>query len=260
VNGKLSSLASLEASADAPRVADEPQPTSAPHGLRLAAATLLLSLLGWALWSYLDGGIVSRLISSDLSSTDKVEAVQEFFLAWGNLAPVVYVAVVTVEVVVAPIPGMMLYLPGGLIFGGFWGGVLSLLSNILGAGIACILMRTLAGRQATRSFFAKQSLEKYRHYLEQHGMAILVLLRVNPFTSSDLVSYAAGLTPIPVWKVMLGTGVGMLPICFAQSYLAQEIFTALPWLIGPLILLCLVYVVVFCVVVARLRRTVNEPR
>jgi len=67
---------------------------------------------------------------------------------------------------------------------------------------------------------------------------------LNPLTTSDLVSYAAGLAGIPVWKVMLGTAVGMAPLCLAQSYLAEGLFETVPWLLYPLMIIALIYVVV----------------
>jgi uncharacterized membrane protein YdjX (TVP38/TMEM64 family) len=57
---------------------------------------------------------------------------------------------------------------------------------------------------------------------------VIALLRLNPFTSSDLVSYAAGIARLPVWQISLGTLIGLAPLCYAQAYLAQELFTWLP--------------------------------
>jgi uncharacterized membrane protein YdjX (TVP38/TMEM64 family) len=51
---------------------------------------------------------------------------------------------------------------------------------------------------------------------------------VNPFTSSDLVSYAAGLAGMPARRVALGTFFGLLPLCFLQAYMAETIFELLP--------------------------------
>ena len=33
---------------------------------------------------------------------------------------------------------------------------------------------------------------------------------------------------MPVWKISLGTLIGLAPLCYAQAYLAQELFTWLP--------------------------------
>ena len=177
--------------------------------------------------------------------------IQDYFRSFGVVAPLVYVGIVTVEVVVAPIPGLMLYAPGGVVFGGFWGGLLSLLGNVLGAGIACTLVRVLGGERFT-SWLEQGRLATYRERLSRSGLWLVLLLRINPLTSSDLVSYAAGFTRIPVWKVMAGTLLGMAPLCSAQACLCDGILTAFPQLIYPLIVLCGIYVVVVVWVVRRM--------
>jgi uncharacterized membrane protein YdjX (TVP38/TMEM64 family) len=146
---------------------------------------------------------------------------------WGALAPVVYVAAVTVEVLIAPIPGLLLYAPGGAIFGGFLGGTLALLGNTIGASIACFLARTLgAGWLASRVHSTR--LAAIRERLRARGAWVVFLLRLNPLTSSDLVSYAAGLAGVPSRRVALGTFFGMLPQCYLQAYLAETLFEVLP--------------------------------
>lgn len=215
--------------------------------LLLCSATVILAL---AAWSYLSEGILWALLNMDMSASERVVAVQAYFDQWGNLAPLAYVLVVTVEVVVAPIPGIMLYAPGGLIFGGFWGGLLSLIGNVLGAGLAAGFMKTFRGPGMARWVEGKH-LEPIVERLRASGIWVILALRINPLTTSDLVSYAAGLAGIPIWKVMLGTLLGMAPLCWAQAYLAVELFEAAPWLIYPLIILSLVYVIVAVFVIRK---------
>ena len=217
------------------------------------ATAILISLVAWVGWSWATGGIVGILFDPSLESAQKVDSLRNFFEQWGIFAPVAYVLFVMVEAVVAPIPGAMLYLPGGMIFGGFWGGTLSLIGNILGAGICCMLMRTLVGRRWSRSFFSEGGMRSVRDFILKHGITSVALLRVNPLTSSDLVSYAAGLTPLSVMTVMIGTGIGMLPLCYAQSYLSEGLFTLFPWLIWPLAIGCGVYFVVAGMAIWRLK-------
>ena len=132
-----------------------------------------------------------------------------------------------------------------------FGGLLSLLGNTLGAGIACGLIRVLGGKRFA-SWLEQGRLGVYRERLARSGLWLILLLRVNPLTSSDLVSYAAGLAGIPVWKVMAGTLLGMAPLCWAQAYLCDGILTAVPQLIYPLIILCGIYAVVVVWVVGRM--------
>lgn len=199
------------------------------------------------------------LVRSDQDAAWKVQRLQQFFEACGPLAPIAYVAFVTVEVVVAPIPGLMLYAPGGVVFGGFLGGLLSLAGNVLGAGIACGITRSI-GSSWLSQLLPEESLENAQKELDRRGSWLIFLLRVNPLTSSDLVSYAAGFTRIPVWKVMFATAFGMAPLCFAQAWLAESLFVAYPWLLYPMVIAGAIYVVAIIVVVRRLAKGSRNSR
>ncbi|TWU29842.1 TVP38/TMEM64 family inner membrane protein YdjZ [Bythopirellula polymerisocia] len=199
------------------------------------------------------------LLNSGATADEKVESLRAFFDRFGVAAPLAYVGFVTAEVVVAPIPGTMLYAPGGVIFGGFWGGLLSLTGNVIGAGIACLLMRAFLGERA-ETYLARSSLAPYEAKITQRGAWVIFLLRVNPLTSSDLVSYAAGLTQLSVWKVMLATLAGMAPLCFAQAFMAEGLLTAFPLLIFPLLSVCAVYALVVLWVLSKLmKKSTDDP-
>jgi uncharacterized membrane protein YdjX (TVP38/TMEM64 family) len=224
---------------------------------RLLITFTLLLLVGYAVWSYLTGGIFNLLLDPAIPSEFRLVRIQRYFEAWGGAGPLAYMLIVTIEVVLAPIPGTLLYLPGGVVFGWLVGGTMSLAGNVLGAGIACQVMRTLAGSYV-ESFIKRGALKKYEAIIARRGLWFIFLLRVNPLTSSDLVSYAAGLTRIPVWKVMLGTLLGMAPLCFVQAYFAQRIFTVFPRLIYPLILIGIVYALYVIKLIRQMTQQRNE--
>ncbi len=192
--------------------------------------------------SYRSEGLAWTLLNISLPSDQKVIAIQNAFHAWGALSPLVYLLLVTGEVVIAPIPGTLLYLPGGMLFGGFWGGTLALAGNTIGAGISCQLMRSLLGPDSREAIARQPFFVRQQRRIERHGIAIIVLLRLNPLTSSDLVSYAAGSTQIPVHHVMLGTMIGMAPLCYVQSYLSMTLFESFPWLIWPFVAMVGIYI------------------
>ena len=98
---------------------------------------------------------------------------------------------------------------------------------------------------------AGSPLARHRERLWSRGAWVVFLLRLNPLTSSDLVSYVAGAMGVPVRRVVLGTLAGMAPACFLQAYLAASLFEILPG--GPLIVLALgaVYLVVVVWLVVR---------
>ncbi|MCA9259178.1 MAG: TVP38/TMEM64 family protein [Planctomycetales bacterium] len=218
---------------------------------------LLIALVATGVAWLLCDGLFPILIDANRSPADKLAAVRAYFLSFGAAAPLVYLAAVIVEVVIAPLPGAMLYAPGGAIFGGFWGGLLSLIGNVVGACVAFVVMRAL-GQQLSHRFLAQPALRRLQEQIASHGVAVVFALRVNPLTSSDLVSYAAGLTSMPLWKLALGTLLGMAPLCWVQSYASHELLASFPSLVIPVALLCVLYGVVAVGVAWRLVRDVAQ--
>lgn len=197
------------------------------HG---AAVSALVLAVAAAVWSYLSGGTVRLLMDGAGAMGDSgqsLDALRAALDRWGRLAPVVYVAAVVIEVLVAPIPGTLLYAPAGALFGGFLGGTLSLIGNTLGAAIACGVGSAI-GEAALARRVEGTRLATYRDAIRARGVWVVLLLRVNPLTSSDVVSYMAGAVGVPIWRVALGTFIGMAPLCYAQAYLAEQIFRVLP--------------------------------
>jgi len=210
-------------------------------------------ILVFAAYSWWTGGMVRLMLDSAGSMGDNeatLESLRQVLARWGPLAPAVYVAAVVVEVLVAPIPGTLLYAPAGALFGGFQGGVLSLIGNTIGAAIACAVGRSL-GEQAVARRLEGSRLAVHLDAIRARGLWVILLLRLNPLTSSDMVSYTAGALGVPVSRVALGTFIGMAPLCFAQAYLAEQIFRVLPGAIWVLLGAALLYIAFLVVWLAR---------
>jgi len=217
-----------------------------------AVLAFALAIAG-AVWSYMTGGTVRVLVDSAGALGDSgqtLAALKSALDRWGALAPAVYVAAVVVEVLVAPIPGTLLYAPAGALFGGFLGGTLSLIGNTLGAAIACGVGSAL-GEGALARRIEGTKLAAYRDAIQARGLWVVLLLRINPLTSSDLVSYTAGAVGVPIWRVALGTFIGMAPLCYAQSYLAEQIFEILPGAVYILVAAGIVYVLALVIWLTR---------
>jgi uncharacterized membrane protein YdjX (TVP38/TMEM64 family) len=210
-------------------------------------------ILVFAAYSWWTGGMVRLMLDSAGSMGDNeatLESLRQMLARWGPLAPAVYVTAVVVEVLVAPIPGTLLYAPAGALFGGFQGGVLSLIGNTIGAAIACAVGRSL-GEQAVARRLEGSRLAVHLDAIRARGLWVILLLRLNPLTSSDMVSYTAGALGVPVSRVALGTFIGMAPLCFAQAYLAEQIFRVLPGAIWVLVGAALLYIAFLVVWLAR---------
>ena len=223
---------------------------------RLGLVTIVVTL-AWGVYSYSSGGLIFALARSSGSTGESVEWLREYLATWGPLAPAIYVVAVVIEVMIAPVPGTLLYAPAGALFGGGLGGTLSLAGNVLGAMLACLVARLFGERLTAR--LDASALSTYRRRVAARGGWIVFLLRVNPLTSTDLVSYAAGLAGVPIWKVAVGTLAGMAPLCYAQAYLADRLFHVLPGSIWVIALFGAAYAVIVVWVLVRAGSRRRQP-
>lgn len=168
------------------------------------------------------------------AGSETIHWIRELVESAGPFGWLVYLLLVTVEVVVAPLPGVLLYIPGGMIFGPWRGGSLALAGNVLGAGLAAALANRI-GDRLRRRIDPDNQLQRLQSLLQQRSTTLIILLRLNPLTSSDLVSYAAGMAGVKPRRVMLATAVGIMPLCYLQSHLSDTVFRVWPGLLLPLI-------------------------
>ena len=205
---------------------------------------VILVVLAWFSYSYFSQGIIYDAVNSD------VESVVDFMNSFGFWAWLIFILLVILEVVLAPIPPLVLYVAAGFVFGAFLGGVLTLIGNLIGAGIDFFIAKRY-GRGIVVKKTNKKVREKFDKFSEKYGGFAIFLLRINPATTSDLVSYLAGLTKIKFWKFLLWTGLGLIPLIFIQTYLGDVFLRDYPVLSAIFIILSILYLLVFVYLVIK---------
>jgi uncharacterized membrane protein YdjX (TVP38/TMEM64 family) len=138
------------------------------------------------------------------------EAIRDWLGGRGAWAPLVYVGLMTLAVVVSPLPSVPLDIAAGLAFGLLWGTVYPLIGAEIGAVIAFGIARRLG-----RSWLERRRPEATRRRIDAlaapiGGRAIL-LMRLLPVFNFDGVTDAAGLTAIAFPAFALATFGGMIP-------------------------------------------------
>lgn len=127
-------------------------------------------------------------------STDRA-ALEEFLDQAGFWAPFVFVVTMATQVVVAPLPGLVVGLVGGYIFGAVRGFILNLMGFLLGAMVAFSLARYF-GKPLVHRFFG----DRYDSLLDRirgkRGALIIATVFLFPFAPDDVVCFLAALTPI----------------------------------------------------------------
>lgn len=199
---------------------------------------IIIALLVIFYISYSSDGFVHSIINSD------EDALESFLNSFGIFSYLVFILLVILEVILAPIPALALYVAGGALFGTFLGGTLTLIGNLIGAFIAFWIARRY-GRKFVEKRVDPNSRKKFDNFAEKYGIFSLFILRINPFTTSDLFSYLSGLTKMKVKHFLLGTGLGLTPMIFAQAYFGEAFVKSHPILYVVLIWISIAYLLAF---------------
>ncbi|MGB3636634.1 MAG: VTT domain-containing protein [Rivularia sp. (in: cyanobacteria)] len=121
---------------------------------------------------------------------------QLFVKKTGVWAPVVFVALCSVSLILAPLSGSSLFVVGGTLFGKHNAFLLSYIASIIGCSANFWISRKL-GRKVAQRFIGKPNLEELDKFINKFkgSRSILYMVMAMPF-SQDIVSYAIGLTKI----------------------------------------------------------------
>ncbi|KAB1192008.1 TVP38/TMEM64 family protein [Haloferax sp. MBLA0076] len=128
----------------------------------------------------------------------------------GPLAPVAFVAVQVLQVLLAPVPGQALGFASGFLFGAFWGTVYSMVGIVLGTALAVAIARYY-GRPYVERVITDDALALFDDVVADHGLAVLFLIFLVPGLPDDAICFAAGLTDIPIRRIVAVAAVGRLP-------------------------------------------------
>jgi uncharacterized membrane protein YdjX (TVP38/TMEM64 family) len=138
--------------------------------------------------------------------------------------------------VAAPLPAFIITFANAGLFGWVKGAILSWSSAMAGAAL-CFYIARILGRNAVEKLTSKTALKSVDEFFGKYGNYAILIARLLPFVSFDIVSYAAGLTSMSFWSFFIATGLGQLPATIIYSYIGGMLTgTAKTFVFG---LLCL---------------------
>jgi uncharacterized membrane protein YdjX (TVP38/TMEM64 family) len=160
----------------------------------------------------------------ELLSVDNIDRLDAWFDGLGWWAPLVFVAMWMVATVFF-LPGLILTIAGGLIFGAVWGTVWTTVGANLGAAAAFLIGR-YAARDMVASMVAKNSgLRKIDDGVRRQGWRMLMITRLVPLFPFNVQNYVYGLTDIPLSTYVLVSLPCMLPATIAYNFAAGSVRT-----------------------------------
>lgn len=158
------------------------------------------------------------VILADKSLAD----IKDLILSWGVAAPLMSILLMIMQAVIAPLPAFLITATNGLIFGVYWGTVISWIGAMCGAVVSFIMSRLFFESFTKRISGHKEGINYINRLSSKYGFKIILIARLLPFISFDIISYAAGLSTIKARSFMLATGIGMLPATIVYTVFGFE--------------------------------------
>ena len=155
--------------------------------------------------------MTSYLISLDM------EGLKKYILSFGVWAPIISFLLMIIQSIAAPLPAFIITFANAALFGWVNGAILSWTSSMVGAAL-CFYIAKFLGRSTVENITSKFALNKVDYFFDKYGKHTILIARLLPFMSFDLVSYAAGLTSMSFISFFIATGIGQLPATIVYSY------------------------------------------
>jgi uncharacterized membrane protein YdjX (TVP38/TMEM64 family) len=174
-------------------------------GRELLTARLLLLLVGLAILA--------------IAGRSAIESIPRFadWVSGNGAVGVLLFGLGYIVAVVAFVPGSLLTMAAGTIFGLAFGTALVFVAATLGASAAFLVSRYLARPLVERRLAGNDRFAAIDRAVGQEGRKIVFLLRLSPLFPFNLLNYALGLTKVRFRDYVLASA-GMLPATLLFVY------------------------------------------
>jgi uncharacterized membrane protein YdjX (TVP38/TMEM64 family) len=172
----------------------------------VVALFVAAALFGTAIWT-----------AFNLDAMDP-EHIADALAKYGTLSPAAFAAARILGAVVL-VPGSVLAIAAGILFGPIWGAVYNVLAATVGAVLAFAIARFVAPNWIERHVGNHVRLEAMIEAIDAEGWHFVAFVRLVPIFPYNVLNYALGLTSIRLLPYTLATLICMIPVDLAYSYL-----------------------------------------
>jgi len=150
-------------------------------------------------------------VSSYFGFSTKIDAepFQDFVERQGAMGPVVFIGIMALSVLFAPIPNAPIFFAAGLAWGPLLGTLYSLIGLLIGSAAAFWLSRKL-GRKWLPRLVGRKIAARTDALAETMGGRVVFFARMLPVVNFDWLSFIAGVTAIKFRTFMVASALGMI--------------------------------------------------
>lgn len=199
----------------------------------IVIALILIAILSYVFVPSVHNGfdkIADMFFSGDFT------VVREFVASYGVYAAAVSFVLMILQSIAAPLPAFLLTVANANLFGWWQGAILSWSSAMAGAAV-CFFIARILGRDVVVKLNGKKGVKQIEEFFEKYGRTSILVARLLPFISFDIVSYVAGLTSMSFWSFFVATGIGQLPATIIYSYVGGMLTGGAKLLVNGLLIM-----------------------
>jgi uncharacterized membrane protein YdjX (TVP38/TMEM64 family) len=149
------------------------------------------------------------------------EQLQHLVASWGIWAPLGFVGLQLVQVIVAPLPGNVVAIAGGYVFGVGKALSLCMVGVVVGAAV-CFLLSRSVGRRLLRLFVPEKTMDQFDEFAARRGPLYVFLLLLVPNPLGDWLYYLAGLTALPLPLFLLQVLIARIPTNLFETFIGSQ--------------------------------------
>ncbi len=172
-------------------------------------------------WKWLAMGVALIALSvaaSFVPLAEWIETISDWVKTFGPFGVIVFVLIYAVATVLF-MPGSVLTIAAGLIFGVALGTLAAWSGAVLGASLAFIVGRYLARSKIEEKTKDNEKFQAIDEAIGKRGWKIIGLLRLSPLIPFNASNYFYGITKVGFWPYVLASAGGMLPGTLLYVYL-----------------------------------------
>ena len=205
----------------------------------LIAFIVLIAVIVVVAWPYI----------ADIFSEGGVDRLVERVQNAGPAGVLVLLGMQFLQIVVAFIPGEVVQIAAGLMYGPWIGMLVILLGCVISSSVVYKLVHAL-GAPFVQSMVSTEHLEKFRAFEASGKLDIVVfILFLIPAMPKDVFTYIVPLTDMPYKKFITLTTIGRIPGVLASTYAASGFASG--EMVGPIVVVAVVAVLALIAVVFR---------
>lgn len=231
------------------------------------------SAAGWALLSAILAALLALVIWLVVTDAPLIRFLvrlyqDKYFLrdtvaSWGWAAPLVFIAIQALQVIISPIPGEITGPVGGALFGTLWGVIYSTIGLTIGT-LTCFWVGRMWGEPLVRPWLSEHNWNRLSFILEAEGAIICFVLYLIPGFPKDIISYLFGISPMPFWIFAIVSTLGRIPGTWISSYfgahVAEKQYIYASAFMALIVAVCLPLYYYRDRIIRRLNRRRHKPR